>query len=136
MSQSTSSKRRRETVSSPQANTAGTQALPLPIPPGTATPATPHRTRPHVSDITSPPRKKQKDGNTEPVDDPADAYDPDLSGGDEATDGGIQAIASVTRRARRTRLLSADEKRHRFKEKYEGLTPEEILGPSLSELEE
>lgn len=123
MSQSTASKRRRETVSSSQASVSTG-------PPSTAyaSPTTPHRTRPRISDVASPPKKKQKDDKDKSVPVVELADEPDLSGGDEATDGGIQAIVSVTRRARRPRILSAEEKRRRFKEKYDGSTPEEILG--------
>lgn len=65
--------------------------------------------------------------------DSSDASDggANASGGDDATDGGIKAIASVARHARRPRLMSAEEKRRRFKEKYSGMTPEQILGEDL-----
>lgn len=87
--------------------------------------------RPRISDVASPPKKRLKD--TANVSSDADEGDTNeagakASGGDEATDGGIQAIASVARRARRPRLLSAEEKRRRFKEKYAGMMPEQILG--------
>ncbi|EIW58969.1 uncharacterized protein TRAVEDRAFT_48103 [Trametes versicolor FP-101664 SS1] len=103
MSQSQSGKRRCETVSS------GVDHSSLP----NSRPSTHFRRR-------QPPKKKHRDANVSNV-------EPDMSGGEDATDGGIQAVASVARRACRTRILSAEEKRQRFKEKYKGMTPEQIL---------
>ncbi|OJT02096.1 hypothetical protein TRAPUB_7442 [Trametes pubescens] len=116
MSQSQSTKRGRETAAADEASSPGSIAA-------TQAQARVHA-RPRISDVASPPKKRQKDTvySSDASDGGANA-----SGGDDATDGGIKAIASVARRARRPRLMSAEEKRRRFKEKYSGMTPEQIL---------
>lgn len=126
MSQSQSTKRGRESAPVDAASS------PVPV----ANTQSRIHARPRISDVASPPKKRLKDtANVSSDADEGDADEGDTneagaeaSGGDEATDGGIQAIASVARRARRPRLLSAEEKRRRFKEKYAGMTPEQILG--------
>lgn len=110
-----------------------------------ATPLQPAKARGQPSDVASPPKKKLKDDGSDddsqagdvssPEGDPSDdsknsAADgsAEESGAEAATDGGIEALATVTRNASRClRLLTADEKRVRFQEKYRGQTPEEIL---------
>ncbi|KAL1941383.1 hypothetical protein VTO73DRAFT_7200 [Trametes versicolor] len=121
ISQSTSSKCHQEIVSSSQVDSGAPQVSPI-LPTTTAFIATPQRARPHCSDVASPPKKKQKDSTAV-----EDGDSPDLSGGDEATDSGIQAITLVAHCTHRPRLLSADEKCHCFKEKYEDLTQADIL---------
>ncbi|KAL1936920.1 hypothetical protein VTO73DRAFT_4229 [Trametes versicolor] len=110
-----------------------------------ATPLQPAKACGQPSDVASPPKKKLKDDGSDddsqagdvssPEGDPSDdsknsAADgsAEKSGAEAATDGGIEALATVTRNASRClRLLTADEKRVRFQEKYRGQTPEEIL---------
>ncbi|OJT07827.1 hypothetical protein TRAPUB_1273 [Trametes pubescens] len=124
MSQSQSGKRHREMVTS-TLSPAGTVSPSLS--PTSAAPARSHtKGRPRISDVASTPKKKHRDAGN----DTSTNGEPELvlSGSDEATDGGIQAVASVARRAR---ILSAEEKRRCFKEKYQGMSPEEILGTLL-----
>lgn len=110
-----------------------------------ATPLQPAKARGRPSDIASPPKKKLKDDGSDDDSQAGDVSSPegnpsndskngaadgsaDESGAEAATDGGIEALATVTRNAsRRLRLLTADEKRVHFQEKYRGQTPEEIL---------
>ncbi|EIW63697.1 uncharacterized protein TRAVEDRAFT_41128 [Trametes versicolor FP-101664 SS1] len=97
-----------------------------------ATPLQPAKARGRPSDIASPPKKKLKDdGSDDDSDDDSQAGDvsspegdpsddsknsaadgsAEESGAEAATDGGIEALATVTRNAsRRLRLLTADEK--------------------------
>ncbi len=121
MSQSQSGKHCREMVTS-TSSPAGT--VPPSSSPASAAPAQSHtKGCPQISDVASPPKKKHRDvGN-----DTSTNGEPELvlSGGDEATNGSIQAVASVARCAR---ILSAEEKHRCFKEKYQGMSPEEILG--------
>ncbi|EIW51466.1 uncharacterized protein TRAVEDRAFT_54505 [Trametes versicolor FP-101664 SS1] len=102
-----------------------------------ATPLQPAKARGQPSDVASPPKKKLKDDGSDddsqagdvssPEGDPSDdsknsAADgsAEKSGAEAATDGGIEALATVTRNASRClRLLTADEKRVRFQEKYQ-----------------
>lgn len=127
MSKNQSGKHRRETVSSGMDKSSSP-----PVPPSSSSPSsagtasqTHVKGRPRVSDIASPPKKKHRNAGND-----VSKGEPDLSGGDDATNGGIQAVVSVARRARRSCILSAEKRRY-FNEKYEGMTPEEILGASL-----
>ncbi|KAH9851006.1 hypothetical protein C2E23DRAFT_715465, partial [Lenzites betulinus] len=45
----------------------------------------------------------------------------------DTMDGGVATVAARTKRPRRPQLLSADEKRARFRAKYAGKTHEEVL---------
>lgn len=110
-----------------------------------ATPPRPAKARGRPSDVASPPKKKLKDDGSDddsqagnvsspegnPTDDGKNSAadgSADESSAEAATDGGIEALATVTRNASRClRLLTAEEKRVRFQEKDRGQTPEEIL---------
>ena len=100
------------------------------------------RAAPVASSPSSPPAKqvakKQKKGassSAQPHEDVPDAnLVPDVVEGDaDATDGGIDSARARVRRAGKSRLLTAQEKRDRFQAKYQGKTPEQILG-ALSRL--
>lgn len=141
MSSNSGTKRRRETVTSNQSSpavptTSSISSTAAAVATSTSTSAAAaHRTRPRVSDIASPPKKKHKDGSVRnkgaaPSGDPAvSSSDPEdaVISGDEATDGGLKAVASVVSRARRRRQ-TADERRERFQRNHKHETPEETLG--------
>ena len=90
----------------------------------------------------SQPAKKRKEGDSG---DPKSASESEPGGEDavdiptpsddegqgDATDGGLEAMASRVNRVGKgsRRLLTAEDKRKRFLAKYQGMTPEEILGP-------
>ncbi|EIW51452.1 uncharacterized protein TRAVEDRAFT_54541 [Trametes versicolor FP-101664 SS1] len=120
-----------------------------------ATPLQPAKARGRPSDVASPPKKKLKDDSSDndsqagdvssPEGDPSDdsknsAADrsADESGAEAATDGGIEALATVTRNASRClRLLTADEKQiisKGWRSKVYGhfKVPELIAGPKGS----
>lgn len=141
MSLNSGTKRQRETVTSnqsspavPTASSISSTAAAVATSTSTSAPAA-HRTRPRVSDIASPPKKKHKDGSVRnkgaaPSRDPAvSSSDPEYAviSGDEATDGGLKAVASVVSRARR-RQQTADERCEHFQRNHKHETPEETLG--------
>ncbi|PIL32862.1 hypothetical protein GSI_04980 [Ganoderma sinense ZZ0214-1] len=72
---------------------------------------------PAVEDAAAPEESKASEG--------VGAGEPE--GDADATDGGVDAVRARVRRTRKTRLLSAEEKRNRFLAKYAGMTPEQIL---------
>lgn len=53
-------------------------------------------------------------------------------GDGDDTDGGVAAIAARAHRARQRTLLSAEQKRKRFQERYRGVTAQETLGTCVS----
>ncbi|RPD53482.1 hypothetical protein L226DRAFT_466872, partial [Lentinus tigrinus ALCF2SS1-7] len=113
---STSTKRRRDT------QTAGTPGPPSSQPhdPAATTQARPPAKRRKEGDASNAPTDDGEGGETtEPEADP--------DGEAEATDGGVPALSARVRRSTKTRLLSGEQKRARFLDKYAGMTPEQIL---------